>query len=168
MARARTPLGALPEGVLIAAYGPNQPGLWFSDGTESGTRPVGNVSTVVEMNGGVLGGRVFFAGQDLEHGGELWVSDGIDAGTLLVKDIYPGPGYSGIYTFAESQGRLYFAAYDGEEPTVSGRPTAPRRARSGSRVFPTPDTASSARAVSSTSRRTTGSGGPTARRPARS
>jgi ELWxxDGT repeat protein len=106
-------LGSVGESAIFAAY-TDQFGLWATDGTEGGTRPVGAASVVFETTGAVLGGRVFFAGFDAEHGGEPWVTDGTDAGTRLVKDIHPGPGYSQIYAFAESQGLLYFAAFDGE------------------------------------------------------
>jgi ELWxxDGT repeat protein len=40
----------------------------------------------------VARGLVFFIGSDPAHGGELWRSDGTEEGTLLLKDILPGPG----------------------------------------------------------------------------
>ena len=40
------------------------------------------------------GSTLFFAAQDPEHGFELWKSDGTTKGTVLVKDILPGPGWS--------------------------------------------------------------------------
>ncbi len=36
-------------------------------------------------------GVVFFPGFDSEHGWELWASDGTATGTILVKDLTPGP-----------------------------------------------------------------------------
>lgn len=36
-------------------------------------------------------GRIVFAARDALHGEELWVTDGTEAGTRLVRDICPGP-----------------------------------------------------------------------------
>src|SRR5262245_14742102 len=40
------------------------------------------------------GGVAFFTAFTLETGRELWKSDGTEAGTVLVKDINPGPSAS--------------------------------------------------------------------------
>ena len=37
-----------------------------------------------------LNGRLFMTAQDPNHGYEPWLSDGTEAGTYLIKDIYPG------------------------------------------------------------------------------
>src|SRR6059058_564112 len=39
-------------------------------------------------------GLLFFSTSDPLHGWELWKSDGTTAGTMLVKDIVPGPNSS--------------------------------------------------------------------------
>src|SRR5262245_23877219 len=39
-------------------------------------------------------GRAYFSAFSLETGRELWSSDGTDAGTVLLKDIAPGPAPS--------------------------------------------------------------------------
>jgi ELWxxDGT repeat protein len=71
--------------------------LYFSDGTEAGTRLVKDI--VPGVDGGldltemhVVGDRVYFsAGQSsFEQGVEIWSSDGTEAGTQLLSDVYPG------------------------------------------------------------------------------
>lgn len=58
-----------------------------------------------------LYGAVFFRGADDRHGGELWKSDGTEAGTVLVKDINPeGDSWPG--SLANINGILYFSAMD--------------------------------------------------------
>ena len=62
-------------------------------------------------------GTLFFAGDDRTNGQELWKSDGTAAGTILVKDIYPGYSvfaadfYGSLPEFlCEFNGVLYFSA----------------------------------------------------------
>jgi ELWxxDGT repeat protein len=98
-------------------------GLWRSDGTEAGTRmlqalplPTGyRVEGVPDPEPTVVGNRLFFRLDDNVHGPELWVTDdGTAAGTVMVKDINPGPGTSRIDHLTAVGGRLYFTATDGE------------------------------------------------------
>ena len=58
--------------------------------------------------------NLYFIGEDGAHGKELWVSDGTESDTRLVKDIRPGPGGSDIGEMAAFRGHLYFGANDGE------------------------------------------------------
>lgn len=60
-----------------------------------------------------IGGQLFFAGRDAEHGIELWASDGTEAGTRLVLDIHPGATGSFPERFVGVGGIAYFAADDG-------------------------------------------------------
>lgn len=72
--------------------------LWKSDGTEAGTVLVKDIipgqagSFPIEMTN--VNGTVFFRADDglpdINHR-ELWRSDGTEAGTVIVKDINPGP-----------------------------------------------------------------------------
>ena len=55
-------------------------------------------------------GKAYFAATDGSNGIELWVSDGTEAGTKLLKDINPGAGASQPDYFTIYQGKLYFAA----------------------------------------------------------
>ncbi len=102
--------------------------LWKSDGTESGTVMVKDLSPgdfateygvyprssyprdLTELNG-----VLFFTAFNVDDGEELWRSDGTEAGTTMVKDIFPGSGdgtyQAGLTVF---QGELYFAAEDND------------------------------------------------------
>lgn len=63
--------------------------LWISGDPIFGTfllKEGINPSQFVESNG-----TVYFSGRDAENGGELWKTDGTVDGTVMVKDIFPGP-----------------------------------------------------------------------------
>lgn len=95
--------------------------LWKSDGTESGTVMVKDIyvggtgdSFLRYMKN--VNGTLFFVAKDAVngvevHGFELWKSDGTDAGTVMVKDIYAGPGNGYPQNLTNVNGMLFFAAY---------------------------------------------------------
>lgn len=56
---------------------------------------------------------LFFVANDLEHGAELWISDGNKSGTQLVRDIFPGPTGSSPADLTVAGELLYFAAESG-------------------------------------------------------
>jgi ELWxxDGT repeat protein len=115
--------------------------LWTTDGTDAGTKKVKLVNAKSSVEGPTydtwpstpapapmrqltaVGGKLFFAADDGFVGEELWVSDGTEAGTTLVKDIRPAitGGYYGVWPgpadLTAFNGKLYFTAYDG----VNGR-----------------------------------------------
>jgi ELWxxDGT repeat protein len=113
--------GAFSAGRLFftADDGVNGVELWRSDGTEAGTflvkdiHPTGssNPSHLTAVSAGGLGaGRLFFAASDGVDGVELWTSDGTEAGTVQVKDIYPGFLSSSPSELAAVGTTLFFAA----------------------------------------------------------
>src|SRR5262249_41796597 len=60
----------------------------------------------------VVNASPFFSVHDAENGTELWKSDGSEAGTARVKDIYPGGGSSIPRDLTNVNGTLFFSAYD--------------------------------------------------------
>ena len=97
--------------------------LWKSDGTTNGTVLVkdivpgtGNSDPInlVEMNN-----ILYFSGGIVNNmqvgniGAELWKSDGTQAGTVLVKDIWPGVYSSSPVGLFNHNGILFFSANDG-------------------------------------------------------
>ncbi len=65
----------------------------------------------------VVGQQMYFVLNDQTLGEELWVTDGTDEGTRLVKDIRPGTSSSSPLNLTNVDGLLYFSADDG----VNGR-----------------------------------------------
>lgn len=58
-------------------------------------------------------GETYFRFNDTDHGVELWKTDGTQAGTQLVKDIYPGPQGGSPRDLVVLGDELYFTANDG-------------------------------------------------------
>ena len=89
--------------------------LWKTDGTVSGTELVKDLAPT-----GPFGDFQFTPYQDklvfvngtLAEGEELWISEGTDATTTMVKNIYPGATGSQISSIIEADGLLYFSAND--------------------------------------------------------
>lgn len=59
-----------------------------------------------------VNGTLFFQADDGVHGPELWKSDGTPQGTVMIKDIYPGPQGSSPAEITNVNGILYFRAAD--------------------------------------------------------
>ena len=78
-----------------------------------------------------VAGTLFFTNYDAhEHGRELWKSDGTDAGTVMVKDIWLG-SENGVSVLLPAVGEtLYFTADDGTTVSRSGRAMGRNPARS--------------------------------------
>ncbi len=89
-----------------------------SDGTATGTRRAGRISTTV---GGAsyptqftdLNGLAIFVALNGGAGTELYRSDGTTAGTYLLKDIMPGQGDSNPRNLTAAGNYVFFSADDG-------------------------------------------------------
>jgi ELWxxDGT repeat protein len=111
--------------------------LWKSDGTEAGTvlvkdlhpesRAGDDLSAMISgrtdsmpANFFNFDGMLYFTATDYEHGREIWRSDGTEAGTVLVKDVQPGPRSLELSNFTVSGDKLYFTTFDsfGEKFTL--------------------------------------------------
>jgi ELWxxDGT repeat protein len=105
--------------------------LWRTDGTEQGTVRVANVGpgTASGLTSEALlplpaEGKLLFAADDGVHGLELWLSDGTEAGTVMLHDIAPGAYGSAPAGLTLSGDLVGFSAEDGvhgREPWVLER-----------------------------------------------
>ncbi len=59
----------------------------------------------------VYNGKLIFTANDGSAGNELWVSDGTETGTLLLKDINPGANNSFPLNLTQTPTRLYFRGF---------------------------------------------------------
>ncbi len=71
-------------------HGSNSGPVFVSDGTLAGTVDLSAATGVFGRSLTPANGRVFFAGDDLIHGQEPWVTDGTVAGTQLIADLRAG------------------------------------------------------------------------------
>ena len=97
--------------------------LWVTDGTVEGTKMVKDIHEGV--NAGVpagsnpkwltaVGDKLYFVATTESSGSELWVSDGTESGTKMVKDIYPGPTGATPFALTAYKGKVLFFAMDEE------------------------------------------------------
>jgi len=89
--------------------------LWKTKGNKADTRPVQTFATVNGYNFYNLHGAattLFFEGYTASNGFELWKSDGTGAGTVMVKDIFPGIYSSYPYFYTDFNGGILFAGRD--------------------------------------------------------
>jgi ELWxxDGT repeat protein len=113
-----TPIPGTPAGYTLTGSGPlfyftdtDVTQLWRSDGTEAGTFVIQTAELVTSLTD--VDGRLFFVADDGVHGSELWTTNGIAEGPLLVADLNPGATGSAPAAPASVDGRLLFAADDG-------------------------------------------------------
>lgn len=85
------------SGVVLGSIGvlADKDGLLYTtDGTAGGTNSYASLKVRVDttVQYVIMNGKIYFTGIDVTNatGHELWVTDGTDGGTQLVKDIYSG------------------------------------------------------------------------------
>lgn len=83
--------------------------IWVTDGTEGST-------TVFFPNSGLplasVNGKLLFAADTSNTGGELWVTDGTPEGTSQLPEIYPGPSSGFGSALTVMNGYFYFLGQD--------------------------------------------------------
>lgn len=96
--------------------------LGVSDGTASGTAYIPTEKVLIDFSNfgsAIMNSKFYFGGINAANGNELWVTDGTDAGTKMVKDINAGAGSANVEgpnergNFAVVNNTLYFVANDG-------------------------------------------------------
>lgn len=101
---------------VISAVGGYHDELWKSDGKTINTTAYkvfapGNVTYAF-----VAGySAIYFAAYAPGFGREVWKSNGTDAGTFMVKDIWPGPTSSAPYYFTPVNGKILMNAADSKK-----------------------------------------------------
>ena len=111
--RGHQTLAVLMRAIALAALValPTPPIVVAADGP-SMVRDIKDPGTSDPQHLLAVGNTLFFVAGD-ERGRELWKSDGTLAGTVIVKDIWPGAEGSEPYAFIAVGTWLYFAANDG-------------------------------------------------------
>ncbi len=89
--------------------------IWKTDGTSGGTVRVKKLSSGSRVtHSASANNSFFFVANTGGYGYELWVSDGTEVGTKILKDIMPGKKSSAPNYLTASGGFLYFMAKDPE------------------------------------------------------
>ena len=112
-------IGALGDtAFFFADDGINGFELWKSDGTPGGATLVKDINPAGDavpqfggQPGAVLDGVLYFAADNRTSGRELWRTDGTEAGTWMVKNIFPdgaSPSSSRPTRFTVFNGAVYF------------------------------------------------------------
>ncbi len=113
-------LTSMGNAIYFAATDGSGVELWKSDGTLAGTAIVKKITPYLYGSSFPehltnVNGTLFFSANDYNGSGtnfELWKSDGTAAGTVKVKEIYPGLGNSRPRNLLNVNGILFFLADD--------------------------------------------------------
>ena len=91
---------------------PDRAGLYRTDGTPQGTVEIKATYEAPTQFFAMDEDKVLFQVNSKDFGHELWISDGTESGTKILKDTVPGTGSSSPGEFAKLKGRneVYFSA----------------------------------------------------------
>lgn len=104
--------------LLFFAYNPNDNSgreyLWSSDGTVANTIPIKKLWNIATSSTEwtMYNNLLYFKALNEESGEELWVTDGTESGTKLVKDINIGPQNSSIDKITVVNNKIIFNAFE--------------------------------------------------------
>ncbi|HEY9421863.1 MAG TPA: ELWxxDGT repeat protein [Thermoanaerobaculia bacterium] len=104
-------LGLILISFLLAAGARAQPAFLVKDLNTTLTSSTAQYPLAAEFV--KLGSDILFTVSDGMHGAELWITDGTEAGTRLLKDLCPGACSSQPQSLTVVGSRIYFGATDG-------------------------------------------------------
>lgn len=104
--------------------------LWVTDGTRAGTRMIKDINTerlnasstadnALDHLTNFYNEKLFFKAFSIENANEPWMSDGTEAGTIMIKDTDPTfndnnfPKSGDVFTARVYDGKVYFRGYSG-------------------------------------------------------
>ncbi|MEQ8711903.1 MAG: hypothetical protein RIC80_02745, partial [Cyclobacteriaceae bacterium] len=95
-------------------FSSNGAALWKTDGTVVELVKIMSPAYFSSHLGGFtsVGNKIFFPASTPSHGEELWVSDGTDAGTYMVKDIHEGTQSTYPSEIIAGDDEVYFVSYE--------------------------------------------------------
>ncbi len=96
--------------LFFSVYEVDAYSLWRSDGTVAGTQRLTTGFRYAAAEFREAGGKVYFRGNDADHDEELWVTDGTQVGTRVVKEPIVGIGPLGARNVRTANGLCFFGA----------------------------------------------------------
>ena len=118
----------LSDRIVFEAYGPQASGLWSSDGTSDGTRFLQDLGNFRNMT--TFGNQLFFNASTDISGYQIWVSDGMTAGTWIFQPDSPWPLHPYSLAILQSQDKILFQ-FDDSLWVSDGTPEGSQRVYEG-------------------------------------
>ncbi|HEY4941834.1 MAG TPA: hypothetical protein VII56_10430 [Rhizomicrobium sp.] len=125
--RSSSPFGFTPVGSNVffqATTNANGAELWVTDGTPGGTHITKDINPgaadsnvnlqIGQGSAAVLGSKLYFTADNGTTGSEVWMSDGSNPGTVILKDINTGAATgSNAHSLVTASNKLFFIADNG-------------------------------------------------------